>query len=111
LVVFVGIIASITGIAAIALLGPRIRIFDGLTLKTVIAGTTDDDFSAYGKEGVPASPLVGKIGIAVTTLRPSGRVEMDGEVYDAEADGLFVDPGQGVKVTKVSGKRLTVRLV
>ncbi|MDR0719557.1 MAG: nodulation protein NfeD [Treponema sp.] len=110
LVVFVGIIASVTGIAVIALLGPRIRIFDRFTLKTAIAGTADD-FSGSGEGGVPASPLVGKIGIAVTTLRPSGRVELDGEVYDAEAAGVFVEPGRGVKVTKVTGKRLTVRLV
>ena len=39
LVVFAGLLAAITGIAVIALLGPRIKIFDRIMLKTQITGT------------------------------------------------------------------------
>jgi membrane-bound ClpP family serine protease len=38
-------------------------------------------------------------------------VENEGEIYDVEADGSFVEPGRGVKVTKVRGNKITVRLV
>ncbi|MDR2246876.1 MAG: nodulation protein NfeD [Treponema sp.] len=117
-VVAIGLLASVAGIAAIALLGPKIRIFDRLTLKTRITGTaggpadTDEsaaDGEAPGLQGYGG--LVGKIGVAVTTLRPSGRVEIDGEVYSVEADGSFVEPGRGVRVTRVRGSVITVRLV
>jgi membrane-bound serine protease (ClpP class) len=108
LVVFVGLIAAIAGIAVIALLGPKTKIFDRLMLKTAITGTAGQDES-------PSSPnfeaLIGKIGIAATTLRPSGRVEIEGEVYDADANGAFIDEGRGVKVTQIRGNRVIVRLV
>jgi membrane-bound serine protease (ClpP class) len=114
---------AVVGIVVIALLSPRLHIFDALTLKTRITGTAGgpltepslpEDFQPA--ETLPPAPgdyssLVGKIGIAVTTLRPSGRVEIDGEVYPVEADGSFVDPGRGVKVTRVRGNTVTVRLV
>jgi membrane-bound serine protease (ClpP class) len=106
MVVFIGLVAAVVGIAVIALLGPKTHLFDRLTLTTQITGT-----AATAELPAGVHPLVGKIGIATTTLRPAGRVEIDGEVYDAEADGLFVDPGRGVKVTRVRGNSITVRLV
>jgi membrane-bound serine protease (ClpP class) len=113
MVVFIGLVAAITGIAVIALLGPKTRLFDRLTLKTQITGTatSDEGAQAEGSGRKDSQSLVGKIGIAATTLRPVGRVEIDGEVYEAEADGLFVEPGRGVKVTRVRGNTVTVRLV
>jgi membrane-bound serine protease (ClpP class) len=125
-VVAIGMLAAVAGLAVIALLGPKIKIFDRLTLKTSITGTAGgpaDESTGLASQGVPADggksgailrdygSLVGKIGVAVTTLRPSGRVEIDGEVYSAEADGSFVEPGRGVKVTRVRGSAITVRLV
>jgi membrane-bound serine protease (ClpP class) len=113
-VVFVSLIAAITGIAVIVLLGPRVRLFDKLTLQTQITGTAagplppDGTTDAAEQEG---QSLVGKIGIAATPLRPVGRVEIDSEVYEAQAEGLFVEKGRGVKVTRVRGNSITVRLV
>jgi membrane-bound serine protease (ClpP class) len=130
LVVFVGLLAAITGIAVIALLGPKIRIFDGLTLKTKIVGTAGgpDPDSPLGKaiaasEGKTTSTvfsyedeenyagLVGKIGVADTVLRPSGRAVFDGKIYAVEADGEFIDPGRGIAVTRVRGNRIVVKRV
>jgi membrane-bound serine protease (ClpP class) len=117
-VVTIGILAAVAGLAVIALMGPKIRIFDRLTLKTRITGTAGGPVA--GDEPALTGPaaesndygnLVGKIGVTVTTLRPSGRVEIDGEVYSVEADGSFVDPGRGVKVTRVRGSAISVRLV
>lgn len=111
-VVAIGLVAAITGIAVIALLGPRIKLFDRLTLKTTIAGTaTADALPLQGSTEPDYQSLIGKIGVADTTLRPSGRVEIEGEIYNAEADGSFVEAGRGVRVTRVRGSILTVRLV
>ncbi|MDR0399521.1 MAG: nodulation protein NfeD [Treponema sp.] len=117
-VVIISLIAAVTGIAAIILLGPRIRLFDKLTLRTQITGTAagplapGDSAAGAGTESGEGGPsLVGKIGIAATPLHPVGRVEIDGEVYEAQAEGLFVERGRGVKVTRVRGNTITVRLV
>jgi membrane-bound serine protease (ClpP class) len=124
-VVCVGMLLAVAGIAVIALLGPRLHIFDALTLKARITGTANGPVQAGGTSAsaelsaaeklfqgrVDYRDLVGKIGVTVTTLRPSGRVEIDGEVYPVEADGSFVEPGRGVKVTRVRGNSITVRMV
>jgi membrane-bound serine protease (ClpP class) len=117
MVVFIGLVAAVSGIAVIALLGPKTRLFDGLALKTQITGTaggpeTADDHSASVTEGVESyAALVGKIGVTDTVLRPSGKAVFDGKVYDVEADGEFVESGRGILVTKVRGSRFTVRRV
>jgi membrane-bound serine protease (ClpP class) len=110
-VVCVGMLAALVGIVVIALLSPKLRLFDALTLKTAITATAGERVEASQQQGRGDSDLVGKIGVAVSTLRPSGRVEIEGEVYSAEADGSFVEPGRGVKVTRVRGSTITVRLV
>ncbi|MDR1025735.1 MAG: nodulation protein NfeD [Treponema sp.] len=118
-VVFISLIAAITGIAVIALLGPKIRIFNRLTLTTQITETAGGPLSsgAPAQGGAPNGTrendqsLVGKIGVAATPLHPVGRVEIDGEIYEAQAEGLFVESGRGIKVVKVRGNTVTVRLV
>ena len=125
LVVFAALAASVAGIAVIALVGPKIRMFDVLTLKTQITGTSGgpDPESTVGKAGTAPvsvsaqedeedfSALVGKIGTSDTLLRPSGRAVIDGKVYSVEADNEFVDEGRGIVVTRVRGNRIIVRRV
>lgn len=52
---------------------------------------------------------VGKAGFAVTTLRPSGKAEIDDEVVPVEADGEFIPAGTEIEVTRVNGNRVIVR--
>lgn len=42
--------------------------------------------------------LIGKIGLASTTLRPSGRVEIENETYDAISEIGYIEKGEKVKV-------------
>ena len=55
--------------------------------------------------------LIGKIGVTDTDMRPSGTVLIDNEIYDASTDGEFVETGRGVRVTRVSGRKIFVRRV
>ena len=130
LVVFAGIIAAVTGIAILALLGPKTKLFDRLTLKAAITGTAGgpdpdspvakaiaNDKTAVINPDLPPedeenySALVGKTGTADSVLRPSGRALIDGKIYTVEADNEFVDTGRGVIVTRVRGNRIIVRRV
>ncbi len=52
---------------------------------------------------------VGKEGIAQTILRPSGKINIDGEVLDATIEHGFANPGDKVKVTKFENAQLFVR--
>lgn len=55
--------------------------------------------------------LIGKLGTARTVLRPSGRIDIDGEIYDAYTQGSFVEKGAQVEVISQEGTSLKVRLV
>jgi membrane-bound serine protease (ClpP class) len=53
--------------------------------------------------------LVGKTGLALTPLHPSGKAEIDGAKYDVVAEGPFVDKGAGIEVVQVEGVRIVIR--
>jgi membrane-bound serine protease (ClpP class) len=120
-VVTMGIIASITAIAFIVLMGPRIRIFDPLTLKTSITGTAGgvDPGGAAGAFGTAGANsggedytlLLGKTGAAITTLRPSGKARIEDRIYGVETEGAFAESGVQVRVSKVLGSRIVVEVV
>ncbi|MFW5945099.1 MAG: NfeD family protein [Bacteroidota bacterium] len=52
--------------------------------------------------------LVGKTGVASTVLRPGGKVDIDGEIYDARAEIGFIDKGEKVKVIQYGTSQLVV---
>jgi membrane-bound serine protease (ClpP class) len=53
--------------------------------------------------------LVGKKGIAYTVLRPSGKVMIDDQVYDAFTRGDYIERGKPVEVLAMEGMTLKVR--
>jgi len=63
-------------------------------------------------EGAVSSPslisLVGKKGMAATVLRPSGKVWIDGEFYDAVSESGFIEKGDKIKVIRFENAQLYV---
>jgi membrane-bound serine protease (ClpP class) len=53
--------------------------------------------------------LIGKIGIAQTVLRPSGKVLIDGQMYDAYTRGEFIEKNESVEVISDEGSTLRVK--
>lgn len=52
--------------------------------------------------------MIGKTGVAQTILRPSGRVEIDGEIYDAKAEISYIEKGEKIKVIRDEAGQLYV---
>jgi membrane-bound serine protease (ClpP class) len=52
--------------------------------------------------------LKGKKGVAMTTLRPSGKINIDGKTYDAMAVSGMIDKGTNIVVVKVEAAQLYV---
>lgn len=52
--------------------------------------------------------MVGKLGTAYTMLRPGGKVEIEGEIYDAKALTGFIEEGKNIKVVKYEMAQLYV---
>lgn len=52
-----------------------------------------------------------KIGTAVTELRPSGFINIEGERLDALSDEGFIHSGESIKVIRVEGSKIFVRRI
>jgi membrane-bound serine protease (ClpP class) len=55
------------------------------------------------------SQLVGRRGLAKSTMLPSGVVQIDGRSYDAVSEGMAIDLGTAVVVVGISMQRIVVR--
>jgi len=104
-VVGVGVLGSII---VLFLFGYRLtqsKIFSRVALMT--SQEKKDGYVAT----IYAEDFVGRQGTANTILRPSGRIEIEGEVYDAYTRGEYVEAGERVVVISQEGSTLKVRVV
>ncbi len=79
-------------------------------LSRVVAGpylsATLEEAHASPQASFPVS--AGETGIATKTLRPAGSIMIGAHVYDAVADGEYIEKDEPVIVTEVSGNRIVV---
>ncbi len=54
--------------------------------------------------------LLGSQGVTVTPLSPSGKVQIEGAVYDVISDGKHVEAGSLIEVVEVTGSRMVVSI-
>lgn len=74
-----------------------------------IALTHEQDSKAGYVSSFFPEPMVGKTGITHTILRPSGKVTIDGEIYDATTRGEFIEKGQPIEVVGEDTTSLRVK--
>ena len=53
--------------------------------------------------------LLGREGVAVTKLRPSGMIEVDHEKIDAVTSGEFIEKDSRIKIIRVEGRKIIVK--
>ena len=76
---------------------------------TVGGGTAAAPAQVGGAGATGLASLAGKRGVAVTDLRPAGKVEIDGAPVDAVTQAEFIGKGLPVEVMEVDGFRVVVR--
>jgi membrane-bound serine protease (ClpP class) len=82
---------------------PKSTIFNKLVL-------SHEENSAKGfVSSKSLSELIGKEGKALTTLRPAGMADFNGDKIDVVADGDYVQQGSRLKVLRVEGSKVVVR--
>ena len=81
--------------ASSKLFSSRKGIFRNFALNTVIS--TDPSYVGVDQQDVP---LTGKKGVAQTVLRLSGKVLVEGTVYDAMSEGPFIEKGEKIRITR-----------
>lgn len=99
----VALLAALILIFILAKFLPKSKIFHKLVL--------DEEESS--KRGFVTYPhleeLLGKEGIALTTLRPAGTAEIGDQRVDVVTDSQYVEKGTKIKVIKVEGIKVVVK--
>lgn len=82
------------------------HIFGELALET-----TQQKADGFSAANAIYAQMIGKQGTAFTMLRPSGKIEIEDEIYDATAMVGYIDKGEKVEVIKYENTQLFVRKV
>ncbi|MBU0754792.1 MAG: hypothetical protein KJ645_06600 [Planctomycetes bacterium] len=106
------VLAVLTGMALMSRFLPKTSIFQRFVLASSAApgslhgsaGTIDDMHAGLSVE-------VGQLGVAQTTLRPSGKAIFNNSVIDAQTEGGYIEAGEAVLVVRVTGNNIFVRRV
>ncbi|MCM0042799.1 MAG: nodulation protein NfeD [Algoriphagus sp.] len=100
------ILAALAGVGLVFWITPKVNEW-GAFKHLTLAGTQE---SAQGYTvRVYDEGLAGKIGTVHSRLRPSGKVEIAGEIYDAYSRGEFLEQGEAIEVISTEGTSLRVK--
>lgn len=100
------ILAALTAVGMVFWLTPKVNewgAFKHLTL------TSTQDRSQGYTSRTYTEDMLGKLGTVHSRLRPSGRVEIAGEIYDAYSRGEFLEKGESIEVISTEGTSLKVK--
>lgn len=98
----------------VAVVGIQIWPYTPIGRKMILAPPEGEDIEpavAGVGGGTRLEHLVGQYGRALTTLRPSGVVEVEGRRLDALSEEGLIDAGAPVRAIEVRGNQLVVRSV
>ncbi len=84
------------------------KLFTSSHLVSLALNTVQEKESGYSSEDANIKALIGKTGEAFTVMRPSGKVEIDDDVYDATALTGYIDKGEKIKVVKYEASQVFV---
>lgn len=100
------ILAALASVGLVFWLTPKINQWGAFS--TITLSSTQERSDGY-TSSFYSNSLLGKEGIVHSRLRPSGRVEIDGEIYDATSRGDFIDQDEKIIVISTEGTSLKVK--
>ncbi|MEQ8241522.1 MAG: NfeD family protein [Cyclobacteriaceae bacterium] len=86
-----------------------VRLTESNAFKRIALNETQETDAGFSSSYYKSKSLVGKIGVAKTILRPSGRIEIEDEMYDAYSRGEYIDAGTSIEVISDEGTSLKVK--
>jgi len=80
-------------------------VFKGKTGKKMVLNTV---LTGIANEIDPEKVKVGDIGVTIGRLAPMGKIKVNGEVVEVRSTGLFVNPGEKVRIIQIEKSQITV---
>lgn len=87
------------------------RLLDSHMLSSLVLAETQQKTDGFIGVDIAESALIGREGIVFSVLRPSGKVEIDGDIHDATALTGFIEKGEKVRVVKYETAQLFVKRI
>jgi len=103
--IVVAFILSIIFLILLLKYGSRSKFFDKIVLMENL--NREKGYKANKEYG----HLVGKEGTTLTLLRPSGTIDVEGEIVDVVSEVGFIEKDSLVKVIGVEGRKITVKKI
>ena len=100
------ILASLAAVGLVFWLTPKVNEWGAF--KHLALATTQDRAAGF-TASVYSEDLVGKVGTVHSRLRPSGKIELEGEIFDAYSRGEFLEQGEAIVVISTEGTSLRVK--
>jgi membrane-bound serine protease (ClpP class) len=102
---------TLVGVPAMIVIGLKLfpKTFVGKRLILSFSQGQAEGFTSYTSERY--ENLLGREGEAVTMLRPSGMVLIDGRKHSVVTSGELIERGERIRVIKVEGSRVVVKRV
>ncbi|HET6559103.1 MAG TPA: NfeD family protein [Prolixibacteraceae bacterium] len=79
-------------------------LFQGRAGKRLVLSTTITGIANQVDEKVK----VGDIGVTIGRLAPMGKIRVNGEVVEVKTTGVFIDPGESVRIIQIEKSQITV---
>ncbi|MFQ5570694.1 MAG: NfeD family protein [Rhodothermales bacterium] len=76
----------------------------------ILATSLRNDDEVVAREHEHRARYLGKTGVAITPLRPTGVIEVDGERIEVVTEGEFIAAGSAVRVVAMDRRRYFARL-
>lgn len=86
------------------------KLMDSKFFNRVALADTQDSAKGYTATFVQ-EPMTGKRGVAHTVLRPSGKILIDGTLYDAYSTGEYIEKGEPIEVVSHETTSLRVKKI
>jgi len=96
-------VITVLGSIILVRLLPRTSVYRKLVLEAV--ASREEGYSS----AETVSDLVGVRGVAISTLRPAGKAEINGQRMDVVTEGEFIEEGRPIIIIEVHGARIVVR--
>lgn len=87
------------------------KLFTTTTFGELALTATQNSDDGYTSAQESYTQMIGVEGVAKTVLRPSGKILIDDETYDATSESGFIEKGDPVKVTSYINAQLFVRKI
>ncbi len=108
----IGLGGFTAGVALLSRYLPRIKFLSGLILAPTpvpVTGAGARPSETHPPESVGPELKMGRVGVALTKLRPSGKARFGDAVVDVVATAEFLDAGANVQIVEIHGNRVVVR--